>query len=97
MKYVSGNKTRFSSVIKFKIFFYIISKKQLVIQKNIDLNIRNRVLRLSNVVYISGLIINLINIAKLWYNKIEIYFFVSQFGNFFFSQKPFVYIDNMRN
>lgn len=75
-KHVFDNQTRFSDLVDYKNFCYIVNKKRLAIKykKNINLPIEDKVLRLLDIFYIISLILNLISIIRLWKNVIGIYF-----------------------
>ena len=65
------------------------SRVQLAIKAkgNIDLLVRNIVLRLSDAFYFLGPVMNLISTTKLWYNSIGIYFFPVSLRNSFLIEK----------
>lgn len=56
-------------------FGCIASREQFAIKskENINLSITDTVLKLLDTLYILGLKINVINIAKLWHNGIDVY------------------------
>lgn len=62
-------------MIAYKNSCCIATEEQLTIKgkRNIDLAVRNTILRLSNALYIPDLIVNFINIAKFWRNRIGVY------------------------
>lgn len=68
------------------------TSKQLAIKRkeNIDLSVGDIVLRLSNTLYVLGLIVNLISILRLWRNRIGVYF------ELFFNKTTFVYANNIK-
>lgn len=62
---------------------------------NIDLSIRDMILRLLDELYILDLIMNFINTIRLWHNGIGVY--SSRPAKLSFSRKNFTYIDNMKD
>lgn len=64
---VSGDRTRFPNLTDYEISCRIATGEQLAIKdkKNIDLSIRDTVLRLLNALYVLGLTVNLISTTKL--------------------------------
>lgn len=83
---VSGDWTRFPDLIHYRDSCCIANDEQLRIKKkrNIDLSFSNTILKLSDLLYIPHLIVNLISTARLWHNKISIYFPASQLAELFF-------------
>lgn len=76
-RHVSGDWTRFPNLIIYDDFCCIVSEKQLAIKgkKNFDLVVRDTILRLSNLLYILGLTVNLLilensGIIKLKFNSL---------------------------
>lgn len=47
--------------------------------------------------YIPGFMVYFINTARLWHNKISLYFFIGQLVELFFNKTIFAYIDNVKN
>ena len=97
-KDVLGNQTRFPDLINDDNFCHTTSRKQLAIkgQGNIDLFVRDKVLKLSDALYISSLIMNFISITRLWHNGIGVVLAI-QPTELFFNRTIFAYADNMRD
>lgn len=86
-------------MIDYKNFCCIASREQLAIKnnKNIDLSIENKILKLLNALYILSFTVNFISIIKLWHSSIGVYFPANQPTNLFFNKIIFTYTDNMKN
>lgn len=61
------------------------------------MSIENTVLRLLDALYVLGLTVNFISIAKFWHNDISIYFPLDRPAELFFNGKIFAYTDNVRD
>lgn len=96
-RYVSDNRTRFSDLIVSNNFCHTDNREQLAIKgkRNIDLAMRNTVLRLSDILYVSSLMINLINITRLQYKRIGVYFLTGRPAELSFNGITFTYMDNI--
>lgn len=66
-------------------------------KKNIDLFVRNKVLRLSDALYVSGFTVNLISITRLWHNSIGIYYPAGRPIKLSFNGTIFIYAKNVRD
>ena len=64
---------------------------------NIDLSVGNTVLRLSDALYVPGLIVNLISTTRLWRNGIGVYFPPNQLAELSFNGATSAYADNIRD
>ena len=73
------------------------SNWQLRAKGNIDLFAGDKVLKLLDTLYVSGLIMNLINTIRLWRNDIGIYFPAGQPVELSFNGIIFTYLDNVRD
>lgn len=98
-RYVSGDQTRFQNLTDYKNFCCTAIGKQLVIKgkKNINLSVKNIVLKLLDMLYIPGFIMNLISIAKLQHNSIGVYFSPGQTAKLSFDGKIVAYRNNVEN
>lgn len=75
-RHVSGDRTRFPDLIAYDDSCRTASGEQLAIKGkgNIDLAVGDTVLRLSDALYVPGLMVNLISTARLWRNGICVHF-----------------------
>ena len=96
--HVFGDWTRFLDLTDYDDFYYIASGEQLAIKskRNIDLSVRDKVLRLSDALYVLGLTVNLISTTRLWHNGISIYFSASWPMKLSSNRTIFTYTDYMR-
>ena len=98
-KYVSGDRTRFPDLTDYDDFCRTASGEQLAIKGkgNIDLSVGDKVLRLSDALYVPGLTVNLISTTRLWRNGIGVYFPAGRPAELSFNGTIFAYADNVRD
>ena len=66
-------------------------------KRNIDLSVRDKVLKLLDVLYVPGLTVNLISTIRLWRNCIGVYFPAGQPAKLSFNGTIFAYANNVRD
>ena len=98
-RHVSGDRTRFPDLIDYDDFCRTASGEQLAIKGkgNIDLSVGDKVLRLSDALYVPGLTVNLISTTRLWRNGIGVYFPAGRPAELSFNGTIFAYADNVRD
>lgn len=84
-------------LVDYEDFCHITSRKQLTIKgkENIVISVENKILKLSDILYIPGLTMNFISIISLWRNDIGVYFPASQLIEPSFNRTIFAYTDNV--
>ena len=99
IRHVSDDWTKFPNLADYDNSCCTASEEQLAIKgkKNIDLSVEDTILRLLNALYIPGLTVNFISIAKLWHNGIGVYFPLGWPAKLSFNGKIFAYIDNVKD
>ena len=95
-RHISGDRIRFPVLTDYEDFCRTTSGEQLAIKGkgNIDLSVGDKVLRLSDVLYVPGLTVNFISTTRLWHNGIGVYFPAAEL---FFNGTIFAYTDNVRD
>ena len=98
-RHVSGDRTRFPDLTDYEDSCRTASGEQLAIKGkgNIDLSVGDKVLRLSDALYVPGLTVNLISTTRLWRNGIGVYFPAGRPAELSFNGTIFAYADNVRD